>query len=156
MFSFSATPFRWLMMFCTDILSKSYIWHRERIVGRILFFSVVARMKITCEGGSSNVFRNALKASFDSMWTSSMINTLYFPTCGGIRVCSIIVLISFTPLLLAASYSKILYERPSSNDLQLSHSLHASPFSVGFRQLIAFAKIRAQVVFPTPRGPQNR
>ena len=39
---------------------------------------------------------------------------------------------------------------------QLSHSLHASPSAVGFMQLMAFAKIRAQVVFPTPRGPQNR
>ena len=25
-----------------------------------------------------------------------------------------------------------------------------------FKQLIVFARIRAQVVFPTPRGPQNK
>ena len=31
-----------------------------------------------------------------------------------------------------------------------------SPFSPGFWQLMVLAKIRAQVVLPTPRGPQNR
>ena len=90
------------------------------------------------------------------MCTSSMMNTLYFPTCGGMRVCSISVLIFSTELLLAASSSRILYDRCSLNALQLSHSLHASPSVVGFKQLIALAKIRAQVVLPTPRGPQKR
>ena len=61
-----------------------------------------------------------------------------------------------TELLLAASSSKMLYERPSANALQLSHSPHASPSTVGFMQLIALAKMRAHVVLPTPRGPQNR
>ena len=36
-------------------------------VGKIFDFSVVAKIKTTCSGGSSNVLRNALKASFDSM-----------------------------------------------------------------------------------------
>ena len=144
------------MMFPTVILSKSYIWQRERMVGSILCFSVVARIKITCEGGSSNVFRKALKAAVESMCTSSMINTLYLPTCGGTRVCSISVLMCSTELLLAASSSKMLYERCSAKALQLSHSPHASPSWVGCSQLMALAKIRAQVVFPTPLGPQNR
>lgn len=42
---------------------KSYIWQRDRIVGMILCFSVVARMKIACCGGSSSVFRKALNAA---------------------------------------------------------------------------------------------
>ena len=37
-----------------------------------------------------------------------------------------------------------------------SHSLQASRFSVGWRHLMVLAMIRAQVVLPTPRGPQNR
>ena len=32
------------------------------MVGIILCFSVVARIKTACRGGSSNVFKNALKA----------------------------------------------------------------------------------------------
>ena len=154
--SFSATDFRCAIVFCTVMRSKSYIWQRLRIVGRILCFSVVARMKMTCAGGSSSVFRKALKAAVESMCTSSMIKTLYFPNCGGMRVCSMSVLICSTELFDAASSSKMFSERCSLNDWQLSHSLQASPSAVGFWQLMALAKIRAQVVLPTPRGPQNR
>ena len=46
------------------------------MVGRILCFSVVARMKITCDGGSSSVLRKASKAAALSMCTSSMMNTI--------------------------------------------------------------------------------
>ena len=45
---------------------------------------------------------------------------------------------------------------PSSKDLHDSHSLHASILSLTLEQLMVFAKIRAQVVFPTPLGPQNK
>ena len=90
------------------------------------------------------------------MCTSSMMKTLYFPTCGGMRVWSISVLMFSTELLLAASSSKMLYERWSLKAWQLSQWLHASPISVGVRQLMALAKMRAQVVLPTPRGPQKR
>ncbi len=38
-----------------------------------ILISVVAKTKIACGGGSSRVFRSALKAAVDSMWTSSMI-----------------------------------------------------------------------------------
>ena len=37
-----------------------------------------------------------------------------------------------------------------------SHSPHASPSGVGFMQFTVRAKMRAQLVLPTPRGPQNR
>ena len=40
---------------------------------RYVCFSVVARMKMACRGGSSSVFRKALKAEADSMCTSSMM-----------------------------------------------------------------------------------
>jgi hypothetical protein len=39
---------------------------------------------------------------------------------------------------------------------QESHLSHGSIFSVGLKQFIVFAKILAHVVFPTPRGPQNK
>src|SRR5580700_4928923 len=64
--------------------------------------------------------------------------------------------ISSTELLDAASNSWILKERPSLKLLHDSHSLQASVSAVRFRQLIVFAKIRAQVVLPTPLWPQNR
>ncbi|EPR67987.1 hypothetical protein ADICYQ_3059 [Cyclobacterium qasimii M12-11B] len=36
------------------------------------------------------------------------------------------------------------------------HSLHASPLSCLFSQFMVLARILAQVVFPTPLGPQNK
>ena len=63
---------------------------------------------------------------------------------------------SSTELFDAASSSWMLNERFSLKALHDSHSLHASASAVGLRQLIALAKIRAQVVLPTPRGPQKR
>ena len=139
-----------------EIREKSYIWQRDRMVGKTLCFSVVARINKAWWGGSSSVFRNALKAAELSICTSSMINTLYFPIGGGIRTWSISERISSTELLEAASSSWMLYERCSLKALHDSHSLQASPSAVGFRQLIVLAKIRAQEVLPTPRGPQKR
>ena len=55
------------------IIRKSYCWQRERIVSGSLWYSVVAKMNFTLGGGSSSVFRSALKAPVESMWTSSMI-----------------------------------------------------------------------------------
>jgi hypothetical protein len=47
-------------------------------------------------------------------------------------------------------------EVPLLKEVQLWHSLHASPSALTFSQLMVFARMRAQVVFPTPRGPQNK
>lgn len=66
------------------------------------------------------------------------------------------VRISSTELLEAASSSIRLKELPLSIDLQDSHSPQASPSGVGLRQLMVRAKMRAQEVLPTPRGPQKR
>ncbi len=52
---------------------KANRWQREMIVAGILWSSVDARMNRAWGGGSSRVFRSALKASVVSMWTSSMI-----------------------------------------------------------------------------------
>src|SRR4030042_6736761 len=126
------------------------------MVGMILCFSVVARINTACAGGSSSVLRNALKACWDNMCTSSMIYTLYFPAWGIILTLSIRFRMSSTELLEAASSSWILNERDSLNVLHESHWLHGSA-SVPMRvQLMVLAKIRAHVVFPTPLGPQKR
>ena len=85
-----------------------------------------------------------------------MMYTLYLPVCGGMYTCFTSSLMSSTELLLAASSSKMLIDAPSFIDRQLSHSLQASPSAVRCSQLMVLAKIRAQVVLPTPRGPQNR
>src|SRR4029079_15935159 len=47
-------------------------------------------------------------------------------------------------------------EVPSLKEIQELHLLQASPSAVLFSQLIVLAKILAQVVFPTPLGPQNK
>ena len=46
---------------------KSKVWQRLSMVGMILCFSVVARMKMACAGGSSRVLRKALKADWESI-----------------------------------------------------------------------------------------
>src|SRR5688572_28154121 len=90
------------------------------------------------------------------MCTSSMIYTLYLPAWGAKRTCSTSALISSTELLEAASSSWMFIEMPSLNDLQEWHWLQASPSAETFSQLMVFASIRAQVVLPTPLGPQNK
>jgi hypothetical protein len=48
------------------------------------------------------------------------------------------------------------YDLPSENERHDSHFPHASMSGPGFKQFIVLAKIRAQVVLPTPLGPQNK
>jgi hypothetical protein len=50
----------------------------------------------------------------------------------------------------------MLKEFDSLKEIQDSQLSHGSIFSLMFWQLIVFAKIRAQVVLPTPLGPQKR
>jgi hypothetical protein len=45
---------------------------------------------------------------------------------------------------------------PSLKEIQELQTLQASPSAVRFSQLIVLASILAQVVFPTPLGPQNK
>jgi hypothetical protein len=49
-----------------------------------------------------------------------------------------------------------LSDEPVLKEMQESQWSHASMFSVRLKQLIVLAKIRAVVVFPTPREPQKR
>lgn len=127
----------------------------EIIVRGNLCGSVVAKIKMTCFGGSSSVFSSALNAPVDNICTSSIIYTLYFATVGAYFTFSRISLISSTPLLLAASISRTSGIEPSVVPLQISHSLQGSP-SWPCSQLIAFAKIFAALVFPVPLGPENK
>ena len=60
----AAAPFR-----------NSKCWARLWMVSGIFLGSVVASRKMTWGGGSYNVFRRALKAAVESMWTSSMMKT---------------------------------------------------------------------------------
>ncbi|RIH83620.1 hypothetical protein Mrose_02978 [Calidithermus roseus] len=127
---------------------------RERMVGGMRSGSVVAKMKITCSGGSSSVFSRALKALLDIMWASSRITTLRLPKSGASRIFSRSSRTSSTELLLAASISSTSGCRPSRTRRQPSHTpqgLRSGPV-----QLTAWAMRRALVVLPTPRGPENR
>ena len=125
------------------------------MVGITFSTSVVHRIKITCAGGSSNVFNSALKEFDESMCISSIIYTLYLDIVGRKDVFSKVSLICSTRVLDAASISIISGFDPLTIDLHTSHSPHgSSPF--GFKQLIAFAKTLAIVVLPTPLGPLKR
>lgn len=75
---------------------------------------------------------------------------------GGIRTVSTKFRISSTELFEAASSSIISIACPLLKEVQLSQVLQASVSAVSWVQLIVLARIRAQVVFPTPRGPQNK
>src|SRR4030095_4420777 len=85
-----------------------------------------------------------------------MIYTVYLPACGANRTWSTSVLMSSTELLLAASSSWMFNDVPSLKEMQELHLLQASPSGVRLSQLIVLAKILAQVVLPTPLGPQNK
>ena len=56
----------------TSTRRRSKRWQRDSTVSGTLRTSVVAKMNFTCPGGSSSVFRSALKAPLESMCTSSM------------------------------------------------------------------------------------
>ena len=113
----------------------------------------MAKIKITWLGGSSKVFKSALKAPVESIWTSSIIYILYLQKAGIKLTLSLKERISSTPLLLAASISTISLSF-KSKDLQIEHSPQIS--LVKLRQLTAWAKILAVLVLPVPRGPVNK
>ena len=54
-------------IFLSVIVRNSKTWQRDRIVSGTFCNSVVAMMKTTCGGGSSNVLSSALNAAVDSM-----------------------------------------------------------------------------------------
>ena len=62
-----------LAILLSDIFLKSNLWHLDKIVAGNFWGSVVANINLTCSGGSSNVFNNALKAPVDNICTSSII-----------------------------------------------------------------------------------
>ena len=120
-----------------------------------LLTSGVAKMKITCSGGSSSVLRSALKAPVESMWTSSIMKILYLPMTGGYCTRSITSRMLSTPVLEAASISKTSIGLPPEMSLQLSHCPQGCSGSPPV-QFSVRARIRALVVLPTPRVPVNR
>ncbi|SRR6056297_2408093 len=156
--SCSVIYFNFSVISPTPIFLKSNLWQREIMVSGILCTSVVHRIKTTLAGGSSRVFKSALKAETESMCTSSIIKTLYFLREGEIRELAIIFSRTLsTPVWLAASISIISRLRPAVISRQDSHLLQGSdsPFFL-FKQFIDLAKTRAKVVFPTALGPQKR
>ena len=125
------------------------------MVTGILWSSVVAIMKMTCAGGSSNVFKSALNASFVSICTSSIIKIRYLPLLGGYFTVSRKLLISSIPRFDAPSNSWTSRLLPWVISWQFVHLLQGL-LSWGFEQFNAFEKIRAVVVLPTPLNPENK
>ena len=143
-------------MVFSDTRLKSSRMQRESIVAGSFCGSVVASMKTTFSGGSSRVLSSALNAPVDSMCTSSMIYTLLRPTAGGYLTLSLSSRMLSTPLFDAASISMTSIKLPSFMARQLAHSQHGLAATSSDSQLSALASIRAVVVFPVPRVPQNR
>src|SRR5260370_16347192 len=97
---------------------------RESTVTGIFWGSVVARMNLTCSGGSSRVLSIALNADVESMWTSSMTYTLNRPRLGAYTEFSRSWRISSTLVLVAASTSIRSTKRPASISTHAQHSPH--------------------------------
>ena len=117
--------------------------------------SVVARRNLTCGGGSSRVFRSALKLWRENMCTSSMRYTLERARIGAYCTLSRRSRVSSTRAREAASTSMRSAWRPSSISRHAAHAPQgraAGPRSQ-FRHL---ANMRAMVVLPTPRVPEKR
>src|SRR5437867_10632264 len=112
-------------------------------------------IKTTCGGGSSRIFSKALNAEVESMWTSSIIKILYRLRAGAYLALSRSSRILSTPVFEAASISKTSMDRPAEISSQAGHRLHGVIVGPS-AQLRLLAKIRAVVVFPTPRGPEKR
>ena len=112
-------------------------------------------MKITYDGGSSSVFKSALNAPCDNIWTSSIIYTLYLALAGEYFTFSLNSLISSTLLFDAASISTTSIVLSSKISLQFSHSLQGSSLCK-LVQFTALENIFAVDVFPVPLVPQNK
>ena len=145
---------------CASITSGSMFFklnckQRDKTVTGIFFASVVASRNFTCSGGSSSVFNKALKLWPVSMCTSSIRYTLQRPWPG--RNCALLSnsRVSSTPVRDAASTSIRSMKRPSAMAVQASQvpqGVEVTPDS----QLKHAARMRANVVLPTPRVPVNR
>ncbi len=144
---------------------KSKRCRRERIgaaLCAIFCGSVVANTNTTRGGGSSRILSSAFHASRVSMWASSTMYTLWRPSAEAAYMArSRRSRASSTPRFEAASSSTTSrLAAPVHTRVQESHSPHGSPASppaVPRRsQFNAIARMRAAVVFPTPRGPANR
>ena len=123
--------------------NRNFVWLRGREKNRI------------CAGGSSSVFRSALKAAILSMCTSSIMYILYGLWDGMYLTLSRSSLTWSTLLLEAPSISKTSAEWPAVISLQDRHWLHGT--GVGpCSQFMALANTRATVVLPVPRGPENK
>ena len=151
-FSSLKTFIKCLMIVFLSILLKLNLWTLLKIVKGIFWGSVVAKIKITCLGGSSSVFSNALNAPFESIWTSSIIYILYFDCVGKCLIFSRKSLTSSIPLLDAASISIISKFR----SILFIQSWQGLYMSFECEQLIVFANILATEVLPVPCGPQNK
>jgi hypothetical protein len=123
------------------------------MVGGILSGSVVAKTKRTWGGGSSRVFRKALKALLESMWASSRMKTFLGAVRGARRILSLSSRTSSTELLLAASISTTSGWAPFCTAWQWGQTPQGRfcPWHP-----TAMARRRAVVVLPTPRGPEKR
>src|SRR5258706_13873706 len=106
-------------------------------------------------GGSSKVFNKALEADLLNWWHSSMIKILYLEETGANLIPSINSLTSSTPVWLAASISIKSIDFEAIISRQELHLLQGFAPDLA-SQFTALAKILAMVVFPLPRGPENK
>ena len=140
---------------------KSKRCRRDRIgvaLCAIFCGSVVANTNTTRGGGSSRILRSVFQASRVNMWASSTMYTLWRCSAEAAYIArSRRSRASSTPRFDAASSSTTSrFAAPFQIRVQDSHSPHGSPAGERRSQFSAMARIRAAVVFPTPRGPANK
>ena len=118
--------------------AKSNRWQRDRIVIGIFWTSVVAKMNLTCGGGSSSVFSRALNAAVrEHVDFVDDVDLVPGPLRAGSRRCCGWSRTSSTPRLLAPSISSTSTSSPAAMAWQMSHWSHG----VGRRPLHAVERL---------------
>ena len=142
---------------------RDMLWQRERIVGSTAPSFPASNRNITCGGGSSKVFNNALAASSLMDSAPSRITTLVDPSYGFRLTRRSASFISFMPIIVRAE--RLSSPWPGATTLTsawwpsaiLVHWVHVPQGTpCPFRQFKACARFRASVILPTWGGPHSR
>ena len=136
--------------------AKSKRWQRDRMVTGIFWTSVVAKMNLTCGGGSSSVLSRALNAAVREHVDFVDDVDLVARAAGAV----LDVAAELADLVDAAVAGAVDLEHVdvvAGGDAAGRCRRRRRASGVGpFSQLSALARMRAVEVLPTPRAPVNR
>ena len=140
------------------IRRKSKRWQRDRMVSGTLCDSVVAKMNLTCGGGSSSVLSSALKAPVrehvDLVHDVDLVAVARGPVRDAVAQLADVV----DAVVARRRRSRRTSTAVPRGDLDARVARAAGRAAVGaaVSQFSALARMRAVVVLPTPRAPVKR